>query len=194
MAKCNWCGKYYKDEIFSNGFCSKKCTLEGGDRGVKATSPVPKVIGIIVLIAIFALFAINKNSKKTTETKTSNNVENYNEEESINNNSAKETNFVSESSSNIENEPTESVEKTDNEQNNKQEESVESTILEEKETENATNQNVPSRMLKYQEHQIQVSKAIEMLKQDKSVSEIKDATKLEGSEIRELRRNLRNGE
>lgn len=194
MAKCNWCGTYYKDEIFSNGFCSKKCELEGGDRGVKATSPIPKLMGIIVLIPIFAFFAINKNSKKSTETKTSNNVENYNEEESINNNSTKETNFVSESSSNTENESTELVEKTDNEQSNKPEESVESTILEEKETENANTQNVPSRMLKYQEHQNEVAKAIEMLKQDKSVSEIKDATKLEGSEIRELRRNLRNAE
>jgi hypothetical protein len=194
MAKCNWCGKYYKDELFSNGFCSKKCELEGGDRGVKATSPAPKLIGIIVLIAIFAVFAINKNSKKSTETKANSNLENYNQEESVYDISTQETNFVSESSNNTENEPTESEEKAENEQSNIPEENVETTILEEKETENSTNQNVPSRMLKYQEHQVEVSKAIEMLKQDKSVSEIKNATKLEGSEIRELRRKLRNEE
>ena len=194
MARCNWCGTYYKDEIFSNGFCSKKCELEGGDRGVKATSPVPKLMGIVVLMAVFAFFAINKNSKKSTETKTNNNVENYSEEENVNNNLKKETNFVSESSSNTVSEPTELVDKTENEQSNKSEERVETTMLEEKESENLTNQNVPSRMLKYQEHQVEVSKAIKMLKQDKSVSEIKDATNLEGSEIRELRRKLRNGE
>lgn len=51
-----------------------------------------------------------------------------------------------------------------------------------------------SRMNNYTNHQDEIKKAIELLKQDKSVGEVADLTSLTRKEIRQLKRELRNEE
>ncbi|PKP18332.1 MAG: hypothetical protein CVU07_02240 [Bacteroidetes bacterium HGW-Bacteroidetes-23] len=168
MEKCKWCGKHYKAELFSGGFCSKKCEIEGGDRGVKRTSPLFGVIGIIIIIVIF-FFAKSRNSETRNESKQNLTEENYTSPSENLNTGNSETNVSTESSK---------EQQETNSQNEFAQENLSSDIT----------------LVKESEEQIQPENnkdeiVIRLLSEGRSVKEVSEATGLSKQEVRKIRRN-----
>ena len=191
MGKCKWCGNNYRDGIFSSGFCSTKCEIEGGDRGVKKTSPI---YGIITISLFIAFIYFSRSKKSNSQEDEINNVitteESYNSPENNQSNINNQSSFTSEISKNEidssnENRTTikETTEPYLEEQNSSSKKEIKNDV-----SDNAIkNEKVDSRILNNQKHQLQVNKAIEMLKQNKSTAEIIKETSLMRPEIAELR-------
>lgn len=168
MEKCKWCGKHYKAELFSSGFCSKKCEIEGGDRGVKRTSPLFGIIGIMIIIAIF-FFAKSSSSETKNESKQNITEENYVSPNDNLNTANNETNVSTESSKG-------------QEENNSQNK--------------LTQENVSNDTTKVQESEEEIQPennkdeiAIRLLNEGRSVKQVAEETGLSKQEVRKIRRN-----
>lgn len=172
MEKCKWCGKPYKDGLFSSGFCSKKCEIEGGNRGVKKRSPFLGII--VIIIAVFVIFFKN-NSEKKQVLKENTVEENYSSPERNSNATNGETKVYIES-------PKEQVE------NNSQNESSQVNLSVESTNDNTDSQelNENSEANKNQEEIV-----INLLKDGKSIKEIADLTGLSRHEVRVIKRKIK---
>lgn len=168
MEKCKWCGKHYKGELFSGGFCSKKCEIEGGDRGVKRTSPLFGIIGIITIIVIFFL-AKSHNSETKNDSKQNITEENYvTPNDNLNN---------ANSERNISTENTEAQEETNSENELTQENASNDTTKVQQSEEEIQPENNKDEIV------------IRLLNEGRSVKEVAEATGLSKQEVRKIRRN-----
>ena len=172
MEKCKWCGKPYKDGLFSTGFCSKKCEMEGGDRGVKKRSPFLGII--VIIIAVFVIFFKNNSEKKQV----------------LRENTIEENYASPEGNSNATNGETKVYEESQIEQveNNSQNESsqVNSSIESSNDNTDSQELNEYSEATRNQEDIV-----INLLKEGKSVKEIADLTGLSRHEVRVIKRKLK---
>ncbi|SNR37900.1 sigma-70 RNA polymerase sigma factor region 4 domain-containing protein [Lutibacter flavus] len=173
MEKCKWCGKPYKDGLFSSGFCSKKCEIEGGDSGVKKRSPFFGII-VIIIIGIYIIFF--KNNSESEQVLKENPVEeNYTLPEGNSNATNRETKIYTESSK----------EQVDNNSQNEKSQ-VNSSI--ESSNDSTINQelNESSEATENQEEIV-----INLLKNGKSVKEIANLTGLSRHEVRVIKRKIK---
>ena len=170
MEKCKWCGKYYKAELFSGGFCSKKCEIEGGDRGVKRSSPLYGIIGIIIII-IFFFFSKSHKSQTKNESKQNLTEENY-VAPNDNLNPINSETIVSTESSKAQEETTSQNELT------QENPSSDTTEVQQSEEEIQTESN---------KDQI----VIRLLEEGRSVKEVAEATGLSKQEVRKIRRKAK---
>ena len=188
MGKCNWCGKNFENGPFSN-YCSKKCEKEAVDNGEKKGVSYSSGIFVVILFMII-FFSFKKCNSSTKQELNENKIENNdsitNENLTISNNETNSENQINEEESDSQ---TESYD--GNSTNPELTEKNESETITENDTTSITDDS-NFRMKKYEEHQDEIKKATEMLKQEKSIDEIEETTSLTRKEIRQLRRKLRN--
>ena len=172
MEKCKWCGKSYKAGLFTSGFCSKKCEIEGGDRGVKKTSPIFGVIAIIIVI----YFIFKENNSESKQAPKENTIEeNYVSPERNLNATNSETKISTESSKK-------------EEENNSQNENSQVNLSVESSNDNTNNQqsNENNDSTNNQEEIV-----INLLKNGKKIKEIADLTGLSRHEVRVIKRKVK---